>query len=76
MVEAYVTIQTGAGTSQRVVEQLRTLDNVRKAHIVAGDVDVIAEVEADTEQSLLQLLSEEIHQIEGVGHTRTCIVLG
>ena len=76
MVKAYVTIQTGAGMSQNVVEQLRTFDLVGKASIVAGDVDVIAEVEADTEQDLLHLLTEEIHQIEGVGHTRTCIVLG
>ncbi|WP_416839112.1 Lrp/AsnC family transcriptional regulator [Haloferax sp. DFSO52] len=76
MVQAYVTIQTGGGTSQNVVEELRELDQVRKANIVAGEVDVIAEVEADSEQDLLMLISDKIQLIEGVGRTRTCIILG
>ncbi|KAB1196857.1 MULTISPECIES: Lrp/AsnC family transcriptional regulator [Haloferax] len=76
MVQAYVTIQTGGGTSQNVVEELRELGKVRKANIVAGEVDVIAEVEAESEQDLLRLISDEIQSIDGVGRTRTCIILG
>ncbi|ELZ84198.1 Lrp/AsnC ligand binding domain-containing protein [Haloferax larsenii] len=76
MVEAYVTIQTGAGTARDVVEQLRTLDNVVKASIVAGEFDIVAEVEADSERDLLGLISDDIQQFEGVGRTSTCIVLG
>ncbi|SEK48267.1 Lrp/AsnC family transcriptional regulator [Haloferax larsenii] len=76
MVEAYVTIQTGAGTARDVVEQLRTLDNVVKASIVAGEFDIVVEVEADSERDLLGLISDDIQQFEGVGRTSTCIVLG
>jgi DNA-binding Lrp family transcriptional regulator len=76
MVEAYISIRTGAGMSESVVEHLRTLDAVNRASIVAGDIDIVAEVEADSEHELLELLSEEIHPLEGVGGTRTCIVLG
>lgn len=76
MVEAYVTIQTGAGTSQEVTERLRSLDGVRKASIVAGEFDIVAEVEADSEQGLLRLITDDIQCIEGVGRTSTCIVLG
>ncbi|WP_396610253.1 Lrp/AsnC family transcriptional regulator [Haloferax sp. S1W] len=76
MVEAYVTIQTGGGTSQRVVEQIRNLDGVRKASIVAGEFDIVAEVEADSERDLLTLITDQIQQLDGVGRTSTCIVLG
>ncbi|KAB1192032.1 Lrp/AsnC family transcriptional regulator [Haloferax sp. MBLA0076] len=76
MVEAYVTIQTGAGTTSDVVEHVRTLDNVRKASIVAGEFDIVAEVEAESERELLTLITGEIQDIEGVGRTSTCIVLG
>ncbi|KAB1189010.1 MULTISPECIES: Lrp/AsnC ligand binding domain-containing protein [Haloferax] len=75
MVEAYITIQTAAGTAQDVAKQVSTLDGVRKANVVAGEVDVIAEVEADVERDLLKLISDEIHTIDGVGRTSTCIVL-
>ncbi|KTG19452.1 Lrp/AsnC family transcriptional regulator [Haloferax profundi] len=76
MVEAYITIQTGAGTTRDVVEQVRTLDSVRRASIVAGEFDIVAEVEAESERELLTLITEEIQDIEGVGRTSTCIVLG
>jgi len=75
MVEAYVTIQTGAGTGPDVLERLRALKQVKKAHIVAGEFDIIAEVEAESEQDLLSLITEEVQTLEGVGRTSTCIIL-
>lgn len=75
MVRAYVTIVTGAGTSRDVVEQLRAVPGVLKADIVAGEFDVVAEVETDSESDLLALVTDEIQSIEGVGRTSTCIVL-
>lgn len=76
MVRAYVTVMTGAGTSESVVEAIRDLPEVTQADIVAGQFDVIAVVETGSERELLTLITEEIQSLDGVGRTSTCIVLG
>ncbi|MFC7046655.1 Lrp/AsnC ligand binding domain-containing protein [Halobacteriaceae archaeon GCM10025711] len=75
MVKAYVAIITAAGTSADVVDALMDCEGVTEAHIVAGNFDVIAEMEADEVSSLLPKVTQEIQGIDGVGTTRTYIGL-
>lgn len=75
MVRAYVSILTEAGTSPDVVEHLRDLESVRQADIVAGEFDIVAEIEAESERGLLSVVTENIRPRDGVGQTRTYIVL-
>ncbi|MFB6070803.1 MAG: Lrp/AsnC family transcriptional regulator [Halanaeroarchaeum sp.] len=73
--KAYVTIVTAAGTSPDVVDRLGHIDEVVEAHIVAGNFDVIAELDAEQTDDLLPIVTKRIQGIDGVGHTRTYIVL-
>lgn len=75
MVEAYVTVITAAGTAQEAIEGIRNVEGVEKAHIVAGEFDIVAQVTADEERDLLRLVTDEIQPIDGVGRTSTYIVL-
>jgi DNA-binding Lrp family transcriptional regulator len=75
VIEAYVMIMTSAGTSRELLPRIREIDGVRRANIVAGEFDVIVDVEAGDQQELLALVSEEIQSLPGVGRTRTCVVL-
>lgn len=75
MPKAYVTIVTSAKMSPEVVDRLDEIDEVTDAHIVAGDFDIIAELEADETTELLPIVTRRIQGIEGVGHTRTYVVL-
>ena len=75
MVEAYVMIMTAAGTSPSILSAVREVEGVRRANIVAGEFDIIADVEAESEQALLSVVTEEIQPLDGVGRTRTCIIL-
>lgn len=75
MPRAYVTIVTSAKMSPEVVDRLEAVDEVVEAHIVAGDFDIIAELEATETKELLPVVTRRIQGIEGVGHTRTYIVL-
>lgn len=70
-----MTIVTGGGASRDVVAKIRDLEEVKQADIVAGEFDVVAEVETGSERDLLSLVVDEIQPIEGVGRTSTCIVL-
>ena len=75
MIEAYVFVLTSAGTAPSIVDRIREIEGVRRANVVAGEFDVIAEIEADSQQDLLALVTEEIQRIDGVGRTRTSIIL-
>lgn len=75
MPRAYVTIVTSANMSPTVIEQLEDIEAVIDAHIVAGDFDIIAELEARETSDMLPIVTKRIQGIDGVGHTRTYIVL-
>ena len=75
MIEAYVMITTSAGTSRELLPKIREIEGVRRANVVAGEYDVVADVEADSRQDLLALVTEEIQSLSGVGRTRTLVVL-
>lgn len=75
MPRAYVTIVTSANMSPTVIEQLDDIEAVIDAHIVAGDFDIIAELEATETSDMLPIVTKRIQGIDGVGHTRTYIVL-
>lgn len=68
-------IVTAASTSTTILPKLHEIEHVRRANIVAGEFDIIAIIEAEESQELLRIVSEQIHTLEGVGHTRSAIVL-
>jgi len=75
MLEAYVMLTTTAGTSRGLLPKLRAVEGVKRANIVAGEYDLVVDVEAESQQDLLALVTEEIQSLEGVGQTRTSVIL-
>lgn len=76
MVHAYVLVKTGAGASSSVVEALAAFDAIDEAHVVAGEYDLILEVDADAVDGLVSFVSGEIQALEGVLDTKTYVALG
>lgn len=68
-------IVAAAGTSPEILPELNRIENVERANIVAGEFDIIAILEAGSSRELLKVVNEQIHALEGVGHTRSAIVL-
>lgn len=75
MVRAYVAIITGSGSSENVIAAVRELSGVTEAHVVAGDFDVIAEIEGEGVRDIQRTVTGGIHDIADVGTTRTYIQL-
>lgn len=75
MVNAFIMVKTGTGASEEMIGPIRELGNVREAHIVAGDWDIIAEVDADEVYDVLQTASSGIQGLASVGDTKTYISL-
>jgi len=72
---AYVLVTTTAKEVQSTLDRLRSSNNVRPADAVTGPYDIIATVQAENMDALGGLVTKEIHNIEGVERTLTCIVL-
>lgn len=75
MVHAVIMVETGAAKSTDVLDRILELDRVLEGHVVAGDYDIIVEVEGDEVYDLLEAVSTEIQDIQGVADTRTYVSL-
>lgn len=75
MVHAFVMTKTAAGKSKGLLERVGSLDGVSEAHIVAGNYDVIIELDAEEIYDILHTVSSEIQSIDGVTDTKTYVSL-
>lgn len=76
MIRAYLLVNAASGTVEDVVEQVRAVDCVTEAHVVAGDTDLVVEVEDEDLAALRRAVTGEIRALDGVVLTRTYVVLG
>jgi DNA-binding Lrp family transcriptional regulator len=75
MVHAFVMVKTTAGSAESLLSEVRTIDHITEAHIVAGDYDIIAEVDVEEVYDVLQTVSSNIRGFGGVPDTKTYISL-
>lgn len=75
MPRAYLAVHTAAGTAPEVLAAFEQIEAVTEAHVVAGNYDLIVELDAPATADLLPIVTREIQGIDGVGATRTYVVL-
>ncbi|PSP40638.1 ArsR family transcriptional regulator [Halobacteriales archaeon QH_6_64_20] len=75
MVHSFVMIETAPGDTESVLDSVAALAGVEEAHVVAGDYDVVVEVEGEDVQESIRTVSTDIRELEGVDDTRTYIAL-
>jgi len=64
-----------AGPLDPVAEALAAMDEVDYVVITAGTYDILAEIVCESDERLLELISEKIRRIEGVSRTETFMYL-
>ena len=75
MVHAVIMIRTGPGTSAAVRETVSDVEGVVDAHVVAGDFDVVVEVDGPEVYDVIETASSEIQATEGVEETKTYVAV-
>jgi DNA-binding Lrp family transcriptional regulator len=75
VVVAYVMVKAFTGEAERLRREIEGVPGVVSAHIVAGDVDVIARVDVQTPADVRQVAATDIQNIDGVEDTRTYIAM-
>jgi DNA-binding Lrp family transcriptional regulator len=71
MVQTYILLSCSVGSEHEVLEQLRALAEVKDAIMTYGDYDIVAKIEAGSEQQMDQLISSKIRQMQKVRSTVT-----
>jgi DNA-binding Lrp family transcriptional regulator len=75
MVRAYVMITAHTGEADRLRDATDAVDGVERAHVVAGDVDLIAVVDVDTPADVKTVAATQIQSIDGVRTTQTYVAM-
>jgi Lrp/AsnC family transcriptional regulator for asnA, asnC and gidA len=73
--EAMIGIRVN-GPIEPVADALAELDEVSYVVMTAGSIDILAEVIAESDEDLLEIVSERIRRIPGVASTETFVYLG
>jgi len=76
MVRAYVMVKAHTGEADRLKTEIEAIDGVERAHIVAGDVDLIAIADVDSPAAVKDVVVTAIQSIDGVSNTQTYIAMG
>ncbi|MFP8951747.1 Lrp/AsnC family transcriptional regulator [Natrialbaceae archaeon A-arb3/5] len=75
MVTAFVMIKANTGEADRLRDEITAIDGVESAHIVAGDVDIIAKAQVGTPAEVKDISATQIQDIDGVEDTQTYIAM-
>lgn len=73
--KAYVLIEVAVGKSRAVREEILSLDEVKTVDVVMGTFDIIAVVNASDVSAVASLVTGNIHNIDGVLRTQTCLAV-
>ena len=74
--KAYILIETAVGKSRGVADSLLALTGVETVDAVTGPYDIIAVVGAPDLNAVGDLVTSQIHTINGITRTVTCLSVG
>ena len=73
MISAYILVHIRPGISNKVIAELRKIENIVKISIVAGEFDIIVRVQVKSLEKLLKV-TDKIQMIKGVNKTTTQVI--
>ena len=74
--KAYILIETAVGESNSVVDALRLISGMHSLDPVTGPYDIIAVINAPDLTTVGDLVTAQIHVIDGIVRTITCLSMG
>ncbi len=73
MINAYILITMRPGDSKKAIEEMRTISNIAKISIVAGEYDIVVRAQVKSLDQLLTV-TDKIQMINGVEKTTTQVI--
>jgi DNA-binding Lrp family transcriptional regulator len=73
--KAYVLIEVAVGKAKMVANEILELEGVQTVDVVMGTFDIIAIVNSADVSAVASLVTSDIHTIDGVLRTQTCLAV-
>jgi DNA-binding Lrp family transcriptional regulator len=74
-ISAYALVRISPNKVKDVVQEIQEISGVKQVHPVTGPYDAIVFIEAADMKELGKVVLAEIHSLEGVIDTTTCLVV-
>lgn len=68
-------VKAHTGDADRLRDTIVDIEGVERAHIVAGDYDLIAKADVETTGDVREVVAARIRNLDGVEDTRTYIAM-
>ena len=68
-------INTQIGKTQKVVEELKKIPEIKKLDVIMGPYDIIIEIEVPSYENISEILLNKLQNIPAINHTMTCPVV-
>ena len=75
MAIAFVLINAELGAESELVNQLKTIENVKYVYVLYGAYDLVVKIEAPDSATLKKTISNNIRQLKNVRSTLTMTVI-
>jgi len=75
MARAYLKIEVEMGKERSVRDGLLKFDEVKGAELTTGGQDILALIEADSFEDILQVVVDKLRTLKGIKNTVTDLVL-
>ena len=74
MPSAYVLFNVGSGLEDRVLEEVKKVEQVQEAYVSYGVFDLIVKIKADSMEQLKETMTHRLRMIRNVRSTLTLIL--
>ena len=71
MAKAYVLMGCSLGHEKSIISEIKSIENVKEVHGTLGLYDIIAKLEADSDEKITQTVTDKIRKVEKIGSTMT-----
>jgi DNA-binding Lrp family transcriptional regulator len=75
MAKAIVLVTAEPGMDREIAGQIKKIEGVENVYLVAGLYDIVAEVQAADDTSMLELAYDKLRIIDGIRETHTMFCL-
>ena len=73
MIKAYVLANCEIGSEISVIDELKSIPDVKEAHGILGAYDIVAEIESSSREELQKTISLRVRQIPKIRSTLTLV---
>ncbi len=74
-IKAVMFCKLGLSVINKVIEELKKIQQIKKIMSLTGDYDLLAEIEVESSEELFDIFANQIDLIEGIVQSNTHVIM-